>query len=119
MYEFLDQDKNEFKGCRVLRIETNRIYQLYKYFMRNSYPSSKARNIDTMMKEISKLGILKYGKRRSVNKSNRYVVDICYDVMKRNLNKLYPTLEVGDWDSETDAKEFDKYLNTIREGLFG
>ena len=39
--------------------------------------------------------------------------------MKNNLNKLYPNLEVGEWDSETEPEVFDKYLQTIRDGMFG
>ena len=94
------------KGKLLIRIEHKRFYMLYKRYMRDNYPSSKARNIDTVFKELLAIGIVRHPKRRILNAKKYHVVDIVYADFMAKMQELYPNLQVCEWDSESEPKAF-------------
>jgi hypothetical protein len=110
LYQSGTCDKGYFSGEFYLRIEHRRFYQLYKRFMRDNYPASKPRNIDTVFKELEKIDVIRHPKRRLLNKRQKRVVDICFPFFKKKMTELYPTVQVNEWDSQTDQIGFRKML---------
>jgi hypothetical protein len=99
-------DKGDYRGKFYIRIEHKRMFLLYRNYMRANYPSSKPRNIDTFFKELERIDIIKYPKRRSLNGKKKHVVDIFFHTFAAKMRTLYPNLEINEWDSVTKPKEF-------------
>jgi len=102
--------RGERKGELRIRIEYQTFYCFYRAFMKGNYPSSRARNIDTFLKETAILGVCKSTKRQQVNKNNYIVVDIYYALFSKLWVKEYPDIPLLAWDSEIKR---DRFLNKL------
>jgi hypothetical protein len=89
-----------------IRIEHRRLYDLYKCYMKQTFPSSTVRNSDTFFKELEKVGIVKYEKRRKINGKNKTCCDIVHSCFMKKMEKLYPTFQHSDWVIECNPEEF-------------
>ena len=98
--------RGEFAQQFLIRIEQKVFYTQYIRYMKENFPSSKPRNIDTFMKEVGELGVLVHAKRKPVNKRNYHVVDVFYSRVSGWWSKLYPDIEFNAWDSEDHRKAF-------------
>jgi hypothetical protein len=110
-------DISTLLGKRNIRIEVKQLYSLYKRFVNEQFPSSKARNQDTFLTELQDLGVVRHEKRRKVNGKNHSCVDIQYPAIAEKWKKLYST-DVGEWDSETEPVEFVKLYKEMRTNSF-
>ena len=99
-------ERGDRKGQLRIRIEYQLFYGLYRAFMKANYPASRARNIDTFLKETALLGVGKSCKRQQVNKNNYVVVDVFYQTLVAMWKNEYPTVPFHVWDSELNRKEF-------------
>ena len=93
-----------------IRIENKRFYRLYTGYVKAFHPSSRARNADTVYREMEQLGIVKHTKRRKINGKNKTGVDIYFKSLKAIMNKLYSATVVGEWISEVEPETFIKTL---------
>jgi len=100
----------------MLRLEQKLFYHQYARFMKENFGASKARNMDTFLKEVEDLGVIVQQKRLSVNARKYHVVDIYYSRLAGVWKKMYPDLEFNTWDSETDRKIFLDTLKTHQDG---
>jgi hypothetical protein len=75
--------------------------------MKQTFPSSTVRNSDTFFKELEKVGIVKYEKRRKINGKNKKCCDIVFSEFEDAMKKLYPTFQLVDWVCVCDPKIFE------------
>ena len=99
------KQRGDYAGQLMIRVEQKTFYTQYAKFMKENYPSSKPRNINTFLQEVAELGVLVHDKRKPVNKRNYHVVDIYYKRFAGMWKKLYKT-EANSWDSEIDRGVF-------------
>jgi hypothetical protein len=107
LYEILSF-KNKKDGETFIRMDHKRLYQLYRFHMKQAYPSSTVRNSDTFFNELEKVGIVKYEKRRKINNRNKTCCDIVFSAFKKEMKTLYPTFNLGSWFSVDNPKLFQK-----------
>jgi hypothetical protein len=97
-----------------IRVEHRRLYDVYKFYMKDTFPSSTVRNADTFFKELEKIGIVKYEKRRKINGKNKTCCDIVFSEFKKAMKKLYPTFQQPGWVVEENPKVFEKAFDKFK-----
>jgi hypothetical protein len=107
-YEMKLKQSKPNKGSVVIRIEHQRLYALYKGFMKEFYISSKIRNRDTFFKELETMGIAVHPKRRNLNGYKRTCVDVIYDIWIEKMGFLYPGYDIEKWPHASNWTEFSK-----------
>jgi hypothetical protein len=110
-------DISTLLGKRNIRMEVKQLYSLYKRFVHEQFPSSKARNQDTFLSELQDLGVVRHEKRQKVNGKNHSAVDIQYPALAENWKRMYSS-EIGEWDSETSPVDFAKLYDEMRTNSF-
>ena len=91
---------NPRKGEICLRISTNRLYLLYKSFMKELYPSSSVRDTDTFFKEAEMVGVVKRVGRQKIRKSCTSVCDVYFRDWYGEMGLTYPGFKFVDWAHE-------------------
>ena len=74
--------------------------------MKEFFVSSKIRNSDTFWKELEKLNISKYVKRRNIHGKKKTCVDIYYSDFRTVMGKCYPGFEIQPWQHVENFTEF-------------
>ena len=115
LYEIKMKTTAPHKGEVLVRIEHQRLYYLYKRYMREMCSASKVRNNDTFWKEMETLGIEKYPKRRNINGSKKTCVDIYFSDWKCQMGILYPGYQVIGWNHQSNHTEFMSLMNTYMQ----
>ena len=101
---------NPRKGEVCLRIACNRLYFLYRAFMKELYPSSSIRDTDTFFKEAELVGITKRDGRQKIHSSCTTVCDVYYGDWCLAMGTLYQGFKFVEWahtdpQFQTDMKE--------------
>ena len=102
----------EFKTT-VFRITKKRMYNLYKFYLKEFFSSSKIRNSDTFWKEVDTLGVELFKKRRKINGINSWGAEVSFSIFEDNMKKLYPGYKFAPWahvnDYDIFIEGFEKY----------
>ena len=114
-YRAKRQVRGDYAGQLQIRIKSERLYYLFRRFMKESFPSSSVHNLDTFCKEIANVGCIVPEKRQEMYRKNNYmVVDIYFREISRKMQDMYgQTLEA--WDSEENSEKFEKNLKNLVE----
>lgn len=96
------------------RISTKRFYLLYKCYLKEYYPQSKPRNLDTFIEECRRVDVLAFEKRRRVNKRKLKCVELVFSSISKKVKRDYnitmqPFAQDRDFDGFT--KSLEKYMS--------
>jgi hypothetical protein len=115
MYRLKIQNRGDHAGQLQIRIQDTRLYNLFKRYMKEHFPSSAIHNSTTFFKEIVQLGFIHPEKRQELYKNNNFmVVDLYFSNFASKMKELYGK-DVELWDSEKEPEAFVKYWEKLIE----
>ena len=110
-YEVVRVVQNPHKGEIRIRVQADRLYDIYKAYTLDKNPRSKSVSEKTFFDQLAKIGIEKK-KQQLLHHVQKTCVDIFFNTVSARLKILFPTIEL-DWPTEQEdvCKRIIKYIN--------